>query len=388
MKITTKQKLAPVFALCLATLATPALAYSDIPWMASVQQAFIQKVQDMATSAINSVITQSGNDVASQVSRSSYGIQAEISKGAIVQKNTSEAIAMYESQERLRIQAIEINEKLRQPATTCASMAVGDNVGKVAAIVQNASSARTRSTTQSILSRPSNSVAIIASYDNSMKKYCTQADADLHRCEMGKNGSDKRLAGADVQADMLFNSADPAAKSPETYIPGQAAAMKDYVDRIAVSMPPEAIAARSLAEERTPQGKAYAELARRYASFMSMAAYSLNSILSSHDVQVGLGDRTMMAARVGSDASMMAVVKAFVDEKFSAKSMKDQGSQLQSEVILRDMAQTNAFRLWIDYQNLVQTQRIEAMNAMQLALMTEAQLKPQLAAQRATVSSR
>lgn len=311
------------------------------------------------------------------------GIQGEINKGAVAQKNTVEAVATYEAQERLNARAAELNEKMRQPTTTCSSMAMGNQLGKVDAKVKVATSSHSRAATESLLNSGSVAANALRSYDNSMTRYCTPADEALGRCKVSKIPN-ANLSGGDVRADLMFSAADNPASS--TYTNGQGEAVRDFIKRITGSYAPEAIATRDPQLEKTPQGKAYVDLSRRYAAFMSMSNYSLNAIAQAHEAEPGLGDRTMMSARTGKDASMMAVLKAYVDEKFSPKSMADQARQTQAEVILRDMAQTNAFRLWMEYQNLTQTQRIEAMNAAQLSLLTEAQLKPQLAAQMAATT--
>ena len=310
-------------------------------------------------------------------------IQSEIQRKADEQMRNAQAIAKNEQDERLRLQTIEINEKMRQPALTCASMAMSDNLAKIDARVRHAARQASRQQNQSVISNKNAGAAVLGSYENAMRKYCTEADEALGRCRVA-DIPEPKFAGADISADMVFtNAGDPGSKS---YMPGQKSAVSDYIKRITGSVLPESLAARDKRYESTPTGKAYADMVRRYAAFMSMANYSLNSIAASHEPEQGLGERTMMSARVGKDASMMAVIDAYVQEKFSPNSIKDQAQQMQAEVILRDMAQTNAFRLWIEYQNLNQTQRVEAMNAMQLALMTESQLKPQLAAQRAAAT--
>lgn len=312
-------------------------------------------------------------------------VRSEIRNASDIQVKSAEAIAKAQQQERIRLDTIEINEKMRQPALTCATMAMSDNLGKVDAKARYAASQASREQNQSVISQKNSGTSILSSYDNSIRKYCTVADERLGRCKVSSNPEPK-LAGADINADMLFTSAaDPASK---TYMNGQREAMTDYIKRITGSILPESLAARDKRFEDTPAGKAYADMVRRYAAYMSMANYSLNSIVSAHVPEPGLGEKTMMESRVGRDASMMSVIDAYVQEKFSANNIKDAARQVQSEVILREMAQTNAFRLWIEYQNLGQTQRIEAMNALQLALLTEAQLKPMLNAQKAAAMAR
>lgn len=307
------------------------------------------------------------------------GIQGEIAKSAVAQKNTSEAIAQYEAQERFRQQALEVNEKLKQPANTCATLATSNNLGKVEAKVRAAATGATREATTASLSTVNTGSKILTNYSNSLNNYCTEADERFGRCST-KSIPEPKLAGADVNAGLLFGSAsDPASR---TYMPGQAKAMRDYISRVTASTTPESLAAVSPKAERTDAGKAYQDMLRTYTAFMSMSQYSLNSIAASYDIDQGLGERTMMQGRVGKDASMMDVVAAFVSEKFSPRSLKDAASQTQAEVILRDIAQTTSFRLWLEYQNVNQSQRIEAMNAMQLALLAESTLKPMLDAQR------
>lgn len=353
--------------------AAPAFAFIDGP---AVVAAVTSWTQSFMMNQFQNIF---GGRLERAFSAIGAGIQGEINKAAVVQKNTAEAIAQYEAQERFRKDALEVNEKLRQPANTCASMATSNNLGKVESKVRAAAAGATRESTSMALSQTNTGAKILTTYDKSLKAYCTEADERFGRCAVRSN-PDPKLAGADVNADMLFgNAGDPASR---TYAPGQAGAMRDFISRVTSSSNPESLAAVNPRAEKTDAGRAYQDMLRTYAAYLSMSKYSLNSIAASYDIDPGLGERTMMQGRVGKDASMMDVVSAYVAEKFSPKAMKDAATQTQAEVILRDIAQTTSFRLWLEYQNLNQTQRMEAMNAMQLALMTDATLKPMLEAQR------
>lgn len=360
-----KAPIAVAAALTISMAPAPAYAYSDAA-------AIISYIVSTFTPFLTNLMGKWGQ-----------AIQSEIQKTADEQIRNAQAIAKNEQDERLRLQTIEINEKLQQPALTCASMAMSDNLSKIDARVRYAARQASRQQNQAVISNKNAGTAVLGSYENAMRKYCTEADEAMGRCRVA-DIPEPKFSGADINADMVFtNAGDPGSKS---YMPGQKTAVNDYIKRITGSVLPESLAARDRRYESTNAGKAYTDMVRRYAAFMSMANYSLNSIAASHEPEPGLGERTMMSARVGKDASMMAVIDAYVQEKFSPNSIKDQAKQVHAEVILRDMAQTNAFRLYIEYQNLNQTQRVEAMNAMQLALMTESQLKPQLAAQRAAAT--
>lgn len=267
--------------------ATPAFAFgSDTFWMSTVQQLLIQKVKDVATNTLNSRIAQIASDSVKQVTDSYYGVQGEIAKNVIAQKNTAEAIAQYKSQSRLNEQAAVVKEALEPANNVCSSMAMSDVVASVNVRVRVAANSNNRSWTQSFLNpqgagAASTAAAVVGSYDKSIKKYCTDGDEAVGRCHVAENPN-PALAGADVNADLLFGSANDA--SAATYAAGQADALKDFIRRI-VGYAPDALASRSVRDEETPQGRAYADMARRYAAFMSMAAYSLNSIIAAHDVQ-------------------------------------------------------------------------------------------------------
>lgn len=361
--------------------------------------AVISGVVNWGTSWIGSQIAGMTNFLSDNFSKVGSAIQAEINKSAIAQKNVAEGIASYEAQERLRLAALDSQEKLQQPSNTCAAIATANAMPNADV---NTRMEAFRSTTNTVAGgpRPLRNVdgspsgrladsityasdtqrSIIESHEHTMKNYCTDEDAKRGRCR--KNTSRPELAGADFQANFLFLGTD----GRETYTPGQDIAVDAYINRVVNVMPPEML--RDPTWERTPQGKAYLELTRRYGAYLSLPAYSLNQIKANHIAQPGLGDATQTSQKTGrKDISMMEAIGEFVKSKFSAEAIKDLAVAMDPNKILRDMAQTNSYRLWIEYQQLRQAERTEATLAAMLALQAEQQLRAQVAAQSRAASA-
>lgn len=367
-------------------VSNPALAAGEVA-------AIVAGVTNWGTSWIGQQFAGMTGFLNDSFSRVGSAIQAEVNKSAIAAKNVAEGIASYEAQERLRLASIDAREKLQQPVNTCATIAAAnampnaDVSTRVAAAratssllsgrpapLRNVDGSASPKLAESIAYSSDAQKAILDNHDYTMRNYCTDEDAKRNRCQ--KNASKPELAGADFQANFLFMGTD----GTESYTPGQEIAVDAYIRRVVNVMPPEML--RDPAWERTPQGKAYIELTRRYGAFLSMPTYSLNQIKAGHVRQPGLGDATHTSQRTGrSDISMMEAISTFVQSKFSAEAIKDLAVSLDPNKILRDMAQTNSYRLWIEYQQLRQAERMEAMLAGQLALMSEQQLRGQLAAQ-------
>lgn len=338
--------------------------------------------------AVKQLMAQMGLGVEGAVAQSGAATQAEIVKKAMVDKTVAEGLEAYRQQELLRERARTTSESLRQPANTCQTMAVQGGIGTAS---QNAKARMFTNQTRVLtkVNGNTNTVQALETAHKTTNDYlCTPEEAARGVCRVTSNSQFAGLAGADQNAMFLFQARDGSASYEGPRDGPQAQAADGYIARvIAGGAPPEQL--RKIDYSKNPQGRAYIELIRRYSAVLSMSSYSLNQIKEARNPQTGLGNDTMMAtvpvagfAPNKADMSMLEAVQRFVATKFSPDSMRDAAKATSPNQILRDMAQMNAFQLWIDHQTLLQDSRSEALMAHQLALMTEQTLRPQLEAQR------
>jgi hypothetical protein len=334
-----------------------------------------------------------GLGVEGAIVQSGAATQAEIQKAAQVDKATAEGLEAYRQQEALRKRAQTMAEDLRQPANTCATMAAQEGLGKASMTGQ----ARMRQAQQRALTSVESNVNTVQTLETAHKAsndgYCTPAEAAKGICR--PNAANAALAGADQNAAFLFQARDGSPTFDGPRDGAQARAADSYIQRvIGGSAPPEQL--RSVDYGKNPQARAYTELVRRYKAMLSMSAYSLNQAKEARNPIPGLGNDTQMAtvsvpgfAANKADMSMLEAVQRFVATKFSPAAMREALKSESPNLMLRDIAQSRAFQLWIDQQTLLQDSRTEALMAHQLALLAEQTLRPQLDAQRraATVAS-
>lgn len=323
--------------------------------------------------------------------QSGAAIRGELLKSTMANKAVAEGIEAYEQQEALRNRAQDLSEAMQQPATTCQAMATANSLS---AAVQS-TQVNTLQSQRKLMSKVSvagntNTLSVVdSSYKASNTNFCSAEDQVMGLCTVKTGGQYANLAGADRDAMTLFQSKD-GSSSFEGNGAAQAEAADNYITRVVGGLPPQAL--QQQGEDfykKNPQARAYVELSRRYNAMLSMGAYSLNQIKEVHRTQPGLGNDTMLAtvsvpgfAANKADMSMAEAVERFVATKFSPDSVKDLAKATKPNLILRDMAQMNAFSLWMSYQGMQQSQRVEALQAHQLTLIAEQTLRPQLEAQR------
>lgn len=372
----------------LGALAAAAVLSAGVvpPASAQTAAAVTQYLDAAFQMTVKQIMTRMGLGVEGAIVQSGAATQAEIQKSAQVDKTTAEGLEAYRQQESLRKRAQTMAEDMRQPANTCATMAAQDGLGKAS----TAGQVRMRQAQQRAMALVESNVSTVQTLESAHKasndSYCTPAEAAKGVCR--PNGANASLAGADQNAAYLFQARDGSPTFDGARDGPQAKAADAYIQRvIGGSAPPEQL--RGVDYAKNPQARAYTELARRYKAMLSMSAYSLNQAKEARNPIPGLGNDTQMAtvsvpgfAPNKADMSMLEVVQRFVATKFSPTAMRDALKSPSANLILRDIAQSRAFHLWIDQQTLLQDSRTEALMAHQLALMAEQTLRPQLDAQR------
>lgn len=350
------------------------------------------KVLDMAQQyATKQLMSAMGQGIESAVAQSGAATRAEILKAATADKAVAEGLESYRQTQALQKLALKTSEGLEQPATTCQTIAAQ---GGLSASSQNVK-ARVFNSQARSMAKVNSNVSTVKFLEDSHKAtnetLCTAEDSARGICKLSSDPKFKELAGADHNATFLFQSKDGST----SYVGGkdgpQNAAVNLYIDRVVAGMPPEQL--RKTDYTKSPQGRAYTELVRRYSAVVSMSAYSLHQIQEARNPQDGLGTTTKLDTVPGTrfqsgkaDMSMLEAVQRLVALKFSPASVESAATAKSPNLILRDMAQMASFQLWVDHQTLLQDTRTESLMAHQLALLTEQTLRPQLDAQRAAAT--
>lgn len=357
------------------------------PGTATAQLAplYNQLVNTVQQQLMKQLMAKMGLGIEGAVAQSGAATQAEILKSTSAQKAVMEGLETYRQQESLRVSAQETLESLQQPASTCQTMATQGSLGNVTQSTR-ASLVKSQARVLKQVNGNTNTLAAVdAAHRATNETMCTAEEAARGICRV--NPAYKDLAGADQNAAFLFQGKDGSPTFDGGPEGPHSKAVDSYIARMVAALPPEQL--KKAEYNKSPASRAYVELMRRYASVLSMSSYSMNLIKASHTPQVGLGNDTMMAeinlpgfTKGKADMSMVEAVQRFVATKFSPDSMKDAAKATNANLILRDMAQMNAFQLWIDQQTLLQDTRTESLMAHQLALLTEQTLRPQLDAQR------
>ena len=374
-----------------AALMTGVMLNLAAPGTASAQLAplYNKLVNTIQQQVMKQLMAKMGLGIEGAVEQSGAATQAEILKSVSAQKAVQEGLEAYRQQESLRVSAQETLESLQQPATTCQTMATQGSLGNVTQTAR-ASLATSQARVLKQLSGNTNTLAALdANNKFTNETMCTAEEAARGICRL--NPANKDLAGADQNVAFLFQGKDGSPTFDGAPDGPQAKAADSYITRVIAALPPEQL--KRAEYSKSPASRAYVELMRRYSAVLSMSAYSLNQIKAAHTPQIGLGNDTMMAdvnlpgfTKGKVNMSMREAVQRFVATKFSPDSMKDAAKATNENLILRDMAQMNAFQLWIDQQTLLQDSRTESLMAHQLALLTEQTLRPQLDAQRLAAS--
>jgi hypothetical protein len=342
---------------------------------------------------ITKVVGGTGASAEQTISESGAAVRAEILKSATASKAVEEGLEAYRQQQDLQETALTLQDTMKQPPTTCQSLATSTGISTATQNAQ-ARAFSGQAKTLSRLASNTNTVQVLeVAHQESNASFCTPEEAARGVCSVNTAPKYVNLAGADQEASFLFQAKDGSASyegaDTVTSNSAQSAAVDGYINRIIGGMAPEQLRGKGVDYySASPQARAYVELNRRYNSFMSMGSYSLQQIKELHRTQVGLGTATKMDNAPGfpagkADMSPAEVAERFVATKFSPTSVQALATATETPPILRDIAQMNSFQLWMSYQGLLQSSRFEGLMAHQLALIAEQTLRPQVDAQRA-----
>ncbi|WP_137921296.1 hypothetical protein [Hydrogenophaga sp. 2FB] len=356
--------------------------------IAFLQTAFFSLVQGAINSKVDGSTREMNSTIRTTMSEVAGILSGEINKSAIANKAVLEGLESYRQQEDLRKSAIDLQAKLELPANTCSNMAAMDGLAKASQSTQAAVIKGQTEVSKAIKSNTNTLKLVEALGKKSDTKYCSEEDGARGICTYKPNNE---LSGADQNALFLFQSRSGSRTFSDAATSDGASqheAAGDYIQRMVAGIPPEQLRTKDM--DKTPQGRAYIELVRRYTGMLSMSAYSLNQIREAGKPIKDLGKQTKLhnveGFPVEESMSMNEAVRRFVQTQFSDKVTTDLATATDSNKILRAMATQNSFGLWMDYQKLEQNSRMEGMLATQLALVAEQSLRPQIDAQRVVAS--
>lgn len=306
-------------------------------------------------------------------------IKAEISKQGTLKTTSDGILADARAIQDYKDKVDDVKEKIDAPGLGRACK----NMASVSAQKQASEVSRATAVTGALKAFTKTSGVVSAergavdSYENSMSKYCTKNDIATGQCKT--KTAPNELAGADMQATTLFGSVGSAKPSDTYSAPGQEAAADEFIRRVVSPSPPEMLPSAC----KTTQCKLFEDSRRSYLAVSSLTSNSLHEIKSMHTPQTGLGVATGTAALTGKkDLSMLEAINSYVNQKFSPEAIRTNAVATRPEIILRDIAQTQSFRLWLDYNNLRQLERIESLLAAQVSIDADRYMKPMLDAKR------
>lgn len=371
--------------IAIASVALAAL----LPMTASAQLApyYTQLMNTVQQEVVRKLMAAMGLGLEGAVAESSAAIQGEVLKGTIAKRLNEEALQAYRQEQEVNRAAQEARDKLKAPELTCTAVAAQSGLSNASQDVPVRVAAGHKTTMQRIQGTTSTMQRVDEMHKATNAAFCTPAEAARGICTL--NPANSALAGADQSAAFLFQGADGSL----TYsTPEQSRAVDNYINRIVATVPVESLSGKDY--DTNPRSRAFVELARRYNSIVSMTAYSLRMIKESHAAIAGLGTATRTASvdQPGfsggkTDMSMAEAVQRYIAMKFSPSNMRDAALATNENLILRDLAQTQAFQLWLEQQTMHHESRTESIMAMQLAMLTENVMRPSLAAQRAAAAN-
>ncbi|MEJ6002679.1 hypothetical protein [Paucibacter soli] len=240
----------------------------------------------MAALMSSPAIAEDGDGVSLRqtISESEAAVRAEILKSAMVSKAVAEGLAGYRAQGKLQTKAAQIKEDLTQPDAMCYAMDSQDAIteGEIAA---RAGAMRGQKVVRAQAAANVNTyLAMQAVHLASNQRFCTEGEAATGVCKVSTDAQFVNLAGADQNALFLFQSRSGGDTYEGKRDGAQFTAVNAYIARVVYGpTPPEQLRRDKGIYEKLPQARAYAELQRRYAAYLSMAAYSLNQIKESRN---------------------------------------------------------------------------------------------------------
>ena len=305
---------------------------------------------------------------------SQRALQQQMAQSAVAQIQAQGALEAFNQQERVADNLRELREKLVQPLTTCVAVTSGVELPKAQATVAAAAAGAARYDRARALSTVSSAKSAAANYDTVMSKFCSAEDVKRGRCT---TLAPTNIEAGDVRAGLLFG--DDGGTGAMTRASDQEPAVQAVIDRLTgIRSTPEAL--DNPLWEKTNAGKSYVETQRDYAAISQLASHSLQQIRMAHRAQAGLADSLKSAGvasnKVPSAISAADAARIYAEAQLSPAAIQDLAGATDPLPLLRNLAQTSSFGLWMTYNQMLSTERMEALTAAQTSLLAQSSLLP------------
>jgi hypothetical protein len=189
--------------------------------------------------------------------------------------------------------------------------------------------------------------------------YCSDEDVRRKRCTAAQLVPIEQQ-NADLNAGSLLTPANGS-----TYSEKEGMAAKDFVTMVTNPVPKEML---QVSLEKGPGGAAYVFESMAAAARMSVANYSLLKIWAENSPDDSLS--AAGGATPGDAISMVGVMKSFVYDRFAKPDWNKSLSTMDTNGLLKEVAMLMAGQNWMDYRAYLQAERMEAVAATQLAIIT------------------
>lgn len=219
----------------------------------------------------------------------------------------------------------------------------------------------------------SSSVAAKAVMDNYKANYCSAEDVGRGRCP---TAAPPLMQGAPTRADVLLSPA-----SNQTYSAEESVAASSFIKMVTNPVPVEQL---PVALERAPGGERFVLEAMNAAAQMSVAQHSLEQIKAAKDAPTAPGGNANAAGYSGA-LSVVGLMKKFTDDKFGSPEYSKDLQAKNEHGLLKELNLQTAFNNWVGYQTYVQSERVEALLATQLAAAARERSERQMALARGMV---
>lgn len=329
------------------------------PVVVAVNQASAAITSSISSSAatISQAIAVSTQSITSSILQLSSQNHADAERQNTINKTLSETSQNYDKQYRLQEHAAEIESKYgssdpasEQQSAACETIAIG---GNLATVIQEKRATKNalanemvrRNTMTEDTSTPAReTLKLHADY------FCSDADKERGRCT---NVAPPDLQSADLKASNLFEPNDTM-----TYGDKESIAAKEFISNLVSANPTPALSKRA---EATPAGRAYLAAQMTEQRKIDIAAHSLREIFASREEEPGLGRKVNMPTE---NASVMGVIQHYASKFLDPAWTASFGGMSETDM-LREQTRMMAFKTWMDYRSYLQSERTEAIVAMQ-----------------------
>ena len=202
-------------------------------------------------------------------------LKGEFAKSALAKKAVSEGLAMYRGEQRVRSISATQMEKAKQTDLICNEVSSQFELSDKGTIARALVMDNQAVVASRFKNNTSTSAAMEQSFKSTSAKFCSEAEVAQGICKGAGAPTYAKLAGADQDAMYLFQSSDGAPTYEGARNGPQAQAVDSYISRVVYGPVPSEALSKATPYSSNRAARVYAEMRRRYASLLSMAAYSL-----------------------------------------------------------------------------------------------------------------